>query len=96
LRAGRLDDAEASYTQALEINQRTGSRQSAYSLIGMGRLYAWRGQPTLARGAYEEAIRAADANGFLQCMVPAQVGLAVVLAGTDPHAAGRAKPSACR
>ncbi|MFI5916659.1 BTAD domain-containing putative transcriptional regulator [Dactylosporangium sp. NPDC051541] len=86
VRRGRLDEAERSYTRALVIHQRTGSRKVAYALIGLAGIAQLRGQRSLARGAYEEAVRAAAGHGFLQCLVPALAGLASVLAGpaADP------------
>jgi DNA-binding SARP family transcriptional activator len=88
-RLGRLDEAEHCAERALAINQRAGSGKVAYALTVLGDVRARRGQRSMARSAYEEAVRAADADGVRQCFVPALAGLARLVAVDDP-AAGRA------
>lgn len=86
LRAGRLEEAERCADWALAICQRAGSRTVAYALIVLGDVRSRRGQRSLARAAYEEAARAAAADGVVQCLVPALAGLARVVAAEDPAA----------
>lgn len=89
MRSGRLAEAEQRYQRAVSIHQRAGSHKVAYPLAGLGDLHARRGAWGLARAAYEEAVRAADADGFQQCLVPALAGLARVVAAGDPPAGRR-------
>jgi DNA-binding SARP family transcriptional activator/ATP/maltotriose-dependent transcriptional regulator MalT len=87
-RLGRLDDAAASYQQAVEVYQRMHSKKVAYPLTGLGDLHRLRGQPAQAEAAYREALRAATEDGEnRQGMVPALAGLARVLAETEPERA---------
>ncbi|MDG4793456.1 BTAD domain-containing putative transcriptional regulator [Micromonospora sp. WMMD1082] len=82
-RLGRLDEATACYERAIPILQRMGSQNVAYALVGVGEIHALRGRTTLARAAYEEALRASETAADLQAQVPALAGLARVLAGED-------------
>ncbi|WP_173059527.1 BTAD domain-containing putative transcriptional regulator [Phytohabitans houttuyneae] len=86
-RLGRLDEAERCGERALAISQRAGSGKAAYALTVLGDVRARRGQRSMARAAYEEAVRAADADGVRQCFVPALAGLARLVAADDPAAA---------
>ncbi|GAB3513308.1 BTAD domain-containing putative transcriptional regulator [Phytohabitans suffuscus] len=86
-RLGRLDEAERCGERALAINQRAGSGKAAYALTVLGDVRACRGQRSMARAAYEEAVRAADTDGVRQCFVPALAGLARIVAADDPAAA---------
>ncbi|MFY1634964.1 BTAD domain-containing putative transcriptional regulator [Solwaraspora sp. WMMB335] len=85
VRMARLAEAEQRYRRAITINQRAGSRQVAYPLVELGNLHAYRGERSLARAAYEEALRIADQEGFLQCLIPALSGLARLSAVDDPY-----------
>jgi DNA-binding SARP family transcriptional activator len=82
-RLGHLAEAERCLHRAVAIYQRTGSRKVAYPLASLGDLHASRGAWELARASYEEAVRVADADGFVQCLVPALSGLATLAAGED-------------
>ncbi|TCB96845.1 hypothetical protein E0H26_14665 [Micromonospora zingiberis] len=82
-RLGRLDEAMGCYEHAVPLLQRMGSRKVAYALLGVGEVHALRGRATLARAAYEEALRASEPVADLQAQVPALAGLARVLAGED-------------
>jgi ATP/maltotriose-dependent transcriptional regulator MalT/DNA-binding SARP family transcriptional activator len=88
LRLGRLDEAIADLEIARAIYQRVGADDVAYALGILGDVYRERGDFALARGAYEEAARRADAMGDVQALVPALAGLARVLAADDPEQAG--------
>lgn len=88
-RLGRLDEAMACYTRALNLFQARRSGKLAYPLIGIGAIHRIQGRLSLARAAYEEAYRASTATGNVQALIPALAGLARVLAGTDPSEAVR-------
>lgn len=82
-RLGQLAEATACYEQALPLLQRMGSRKVAYALVGLADIWALRGRASLARAAYEEAVRASEPVDDLQAQVPALAGLARVLAADD-------------
>ncbi|BCJ62153.1 BTAD domain-containing putative transcriptional regulator [Micromonospora endophytica] len=82
-RLGRLDEALACHERAVPLLQRMGSRKVAYPLLGIGEVHALRGRTTLARAAYEEALRASEPVADRQAQVPALAGLARLVAGTD-------------
>jgi ATP/maltotriose-dependent transcriptional regulator MalT/DNA-binding SARP family transcriptional activator len=84
---GRLDEAVADFETAKATFQRIGSSMVAYPLAGLGDVYRERGDLALARAAYEEAVALAERSGDLQGLVPAQAGLAQVLAGDEPRRA---------
>jgi DNA-binding SARP family transcriptional activator len=88
LRLTRLDRAAEVYERSLAIFQHLGSPKMAYPLTGLGDVHRWCGRPGLARAAYEEALRVADADE-LQGVVPALTGLARVLAEVDVAEAAR-------
>ncbi|HMI71997.1 MAG TPA: tetratricopeptide repeat protein, partial [Solirubrobacteraceae bacterium] len=87
LRLGRLDEAVADLEVARSVSQRIGSDDVAYPLGILGDVYRERGDLALARAAYEESSRRADAMGDVQALVPALAGLARVLAADDPEQA---------
>jgi DNA-binding SARP family transcriptional activator len=87
-RLGRLPEAAAGYQRSIEIYQQIDSRKVAYPLNGLGDLHRQCGRASEARTAYEQAVRAAGEDGNRQGLVPALAGLARVLAGEDPGAAG--------
>ncbi|MBX7267398.1 tetratricopeptide repeat protein [Micromonospora sp. Llam7] len=77
---GQLAEATACYERAVPILQRMGSHKVAYALVGLGEVHALRGRASLARAAYEEALRASEPVDDQQARVPALAGLARVLA----------------
>jgi ATP/maltotriose-dependent transcriptional regulator MalT/DNA-binding SARP family transcriptional activator len=82
-RLGALDQALTDYRSSRAIYQRIGSRMVCYPLAGLGDVYRERGDLALARAAYEEAVAVAVEAGDVQGLVPAQAGLARVLAEDD-------------
>ncbi|WP_167393622.1 tetratricopeptide repeat protein [Micromonospora chokoriensis] len=86
-RLGQLAEAIECYERAVPLLQRMGSRKVAYPLVGIGDVHALRGRATLARAAYEEALRASEPVDDHQIQVPALAGLARVLASEDGAAA---------
>ena len=93
---GRLEESVADLEQAREIFRRMGSILESYPLAQMGDVYALRGDMALARAAYEEAIRLGEEAEDLQALVPAQSGLARVIAQDDPERAGELADEAAR
>lgn len=87
LRMGQLDRAAADYGEGRTLYERLGSRMAAYAWSGLGDVHRLRGEPALARAAYEEARNLTGSTGDLQGLVPALAGLALVLAVDDPDAA---------
>lgn len=87
LRLGRLEEAIADLDTARSVYQRLGSDDVVYPLGILGDVYRERGDLALARAAYEEAARRAEAMGDVQALVPALAGLARVLAADDPDVA---------
>jgi DNA-binding SARP family transcriptional activator len=87
LRLGRLEEAVADLEAARAVYQRLGSDDVAYPLGILGDVYRERGDLALARAAYEESARRADAMGDVQVLVPSLAGLARVLAADDPEQA---------
>lgn len=87
LRLGRLDEAAADYEAAKLVQQGLGSGLVAYALAGIGHVRRERGDLTLARAAYEEAIDVAEAAGDRQGLTPALAGLARIVVGEDPEQA---------
>jgi DNA-binding SARP family transcriptional activator len=87
LRLGCLDEAVADLDAARAVYQRLGSDDVAYPLGILGDVYRERGDLALARAAYEESARRADAMGDVQALVPSLAGLARVLAADDPEQA---------
>jgi len=87
---GRLDEALERFERALAVEHRMASSWLAYPLADIGDIHRIRGRAQLARAAYEEAIRIAEASGDRYGLVPALAGLARTLAEQDPHAASAA------
>ncbi len=81
-RMGSLEEAIADLTQARRVFRRIGSRLEAYPLAQLGDVYATRGDRSLARSCYEQALEMLD-DGDLQGLVPALCGLARLLAADD-------------
>lgn len=84
---GRLDEALADLEMARSIYQRIESLSVGYPLKNLGDVYRVRGDLTLARSCYEEAITVGERAHNLQALVPSLAGLARVLARDEPEAA---------
>lgn len=84
---GGLEEAVVDLVQARRIFRGIGSALESYPLAQLGDVYALRGDDTLARASYEEAIRLAEDSVDLQALVPATAGLARVLADEEPEQA---------
>jgi ATP/maltotriose-dependent transcriptional regulator MalT/DNA-binding SARP family transcriptional activator len=84
---GRLDDAAADYDAAARLYRRTGSRELAYAVVGLGDVHRERGDLARARGAYEEGLALAEESGDRQALVPALYQLAKVLVDDEPERA---------
>jgi tetratricopeptide (TPR) repeat protein len=82
---GRLEEAIADLEMARSIYQRIESLNIAYPLRSLGDVYRVRGDLTLARSCYEEAIRLGERALDLQGLVPSLAGLARVLAKDEPE-----------
>jgi DNA-binding SARP family transcriptional activator/Tfp pilus assembly protein PilF len=87
LRLGDLAAAFDRFERALAVEHTVGSQRLAYPLAGLGDVHRVRGRTSLATASYEEAIRVCGAEGDRQGLVPALVGLALLLAGRDPEQA---------
>jgi ATP/maltotriose-dependent transcriptional regulator MalT/DNA-binding SARP family transcriptional activator len=87
-RLGSLEEAIADLTQARMVFRRIGSRLEAYPLAHLGDVYAARGDRSLARSCYEQALGLLDEEDQ-QGLVPTLSGLARLLAGDDNDAARR-------
>jgi len=84
---GRLEAAATSLEASLVIYRRMGSRSMRYPLLGLADLYRIRGEPTIARAAYREAIEYAEAAADHQALPPLLAGLALVLPDEERDAA---------
>ncbi len=84
LRVGRLNEALLAFGEARDAYQRIGSRRVADALCGLGDVHRERGNPTLARAAYEEALAVLGSSADCQARVPVLAGLARVLWHDDP------------
>ncbi|MFN2389360.1 MAG: tetratricopeptide repeat protein [Actinomycetota bacterium] len=84
---GRLEEALADLEMARSIYQRIESLNVVYPLRNLGDVYRTRGDLTLARSCYEEAIRLTEGSRDLQGLVPSLAGLARVLAKDEPDLA---------
>jgi ATP/maltotriose-dependent transcriptional regulator MalT/DNA-binding SARP family transcriptional activator len=90
LRTGRLDEAAADAEAARGTFARIGSSLESYAHHLLGDIRREQGDLTLARVAYERALRLSGPAGDRQGQVPALLGLARTLVGTDPDAAAEA------
>lgn len=90
LRTGRLDEAIVDAETARDAFARIGSRNESYAHHLLGDARREQGDLVLARLAYERALRLAEPSGDRQGQIPALVGLARTLVGTDPDAAAQA------
>ncbi len=86
-RLGRLEEAVADYESARQIYQTIDSRMVGYAISGLGDVHRIRGDLTMARAAYEEAVDVLEAGNDAQGLSPALAGLARVVAATDLDAA---------
>jgi DNA-binding SARP family transcriptional activator len=84
---GRLDEAMAAYEGSKSVYERLDSSDLCYSFVGMGDVYRERGELTMARSAYEEAVRMAEEAGDTQGLIPGLAGLARVIASEDRNRA---------
>jgi DNA-binding SARP family transcriptional activator len=84
---GRFEEALADFSAAREIYDRVGSPSVAYPLVREGNLHLLRGDPLLARFAFDNAIRAARGVGDAEGLAPALVGLAQVVVLDEPDRA---------
>lgn len=87
LKTGELDQAVADADEARRILAQVGARTEAYAHHLLGAARTERGELALARQAFERSRRLAAPAGDRQALVPAEVGLATVLAASDPDAA---------
>jgi ATP/maltotriose-dependent transcriptional regulator MalT/DNA-binding SARP family transcriptional activator len=87
LELGRFDEAISDFRASKAIYQRLGSSWVAYAIVREGRVHLLRGDLALARAAYEDAIRIASGTGDRQILVPALIGLAMVVARDEPDRA---------
>jgi DNA-binding SARP family transcriptional activator len=87
LRTGYLDQAVADATTARELFARIGSRNESYAEHLLGDARRERGELDAARMAYERGLRLAGPARDHQGLVPSSIGLAKVLASTDPDRA---------
>jgi DNA-binding SARP family transcriptional activator/Tfp pilus assembly protein PilF len=86
---GQLEEAISDLEMARTLYMRMESRKVSYALSRLGTLYRERGDRTLARAAYEEAIAQAEPTKDLQGLVPALAGLARLLVTDEPEEARR-------
>lgn len=84
---GRLEEALADLEMARSIYQRVESLNVVYPLRALGDIYRARGDLSLARSCYEEALRLAETSRDLQGLVPSITGLARVVAKDEPEKA---------
>jgi DNA-binding SARP family transcriptional activator len=94
LRTGELDQAIADAEQGRQIFATVGARTEAYAHHLLGFARTERGELTLARQAFDRALRLASPAGDRQALVPAHLGLAAVRSSTDLDAAAEAASKA--
>lgn len=90
VRRGRLDAAQQSLDEAVELLLRLGSNVVVEPLCGLGDLYRVRGRPGRSRHAYEEALTLAESAGDVPGIRTALIGLARARAEADDLDAARA------
>ncbi|MGH2699002.1 MAG: tetratricopeptide repeat protein, partial [Actinomycetota bacterium] len=86
---GQVDEAIADNKKAVAVYRDLGSLDVGHPLRNLGDVYRVRGDLTLSRACYEEAIELSEISGDRQVLTPALAGLARVLAGDDPEAASK-------
>ena len=84
---GRFEEALADFSAAREIYDRVGSPSVAYPLVREGNLHLLRGDPLLARFAFEAAMRSARGAGDAESLAPALIGLAQCIVLDEPERA---------
>ena len=84
---GRFEEALADFTAAREIYDRVGSPSVAYPLVREGSLHLLRGDPLLARFAFDTAIGAARGAADAEALAPGLIGLAQTIVADDPDRA---------
>ena len=94
LHLGRLDESLADLRAAQALVSGEGRAFAGNALRVLGDLHRARGEPALARAAYEEALEVGEAVGDRHALVPALVGLTRVLATEDPPAAAASAAAA--
>ena len=87
LHLGRLDESLADLRAAQALAPGGAQAFAGNALRVLGDLHRARGEPALARAAYEEALAVGEAAGDRHALVPALIGLVRVLAVEDPPAA---------
>jgi DNA-binding SARP family transcriptional activator/ATP/maltotriose-dependent transcriptional regulator MalT len=90
LRTGRLDEAIADAESGRDTFARIGSFNESYAHHLLGDARREQGDLVLAQLAYERGLRLSEASGDRQGLVPAWLGLARTVLGTDPDAAAHA------
>jgi ATP/maltotriose-dependent transcriptional regulator MalT len=80
---GQYDAALADLEAARDLDRAAGSLGISFALTQLGHVYRHRGDLTLSRLAYEEAVTAARAAGDVGLLVAALSGLSQLLAETD-------------
>jgi DNA-binding SARP family transcriptional activator len=86
-RLGRLEEAMQDLVSARTYYQGAGTRMLTYPLCNIGDVHRARGERSLARAAYEEALELASSTGDLQGLVPALAGLARIVVADEPERA---------
>ncbi len=83
-RQGRLEQAAADFEASRSLYQRQQSSYATYPTEGLASVQRERGNLASARSGYERAVALSEAAGNVQGLVPALIGLALVLASDDP------------
>jgi ATP/maltotriose-dependent transcriptional regulator MalT/DNA-binding SARP family transcriptional activator len=96
LRLGRLDEARAGFETAREAYATLGSRLVSVPLSMLGDLHRERGDLVRARAAYDQARTLAERAHDVHSLVPAQCGLARVIASEESEEAIRLVDEAIR
>jgi DNA-binding SARP family transcriptional activator/ATP/maltotriose-dependent transcriptional regulator MalT len=84
---GRIEEAIADLAEARAAFRHIGSLLESYPVTHQGDVYRLRGDSARARAAYEEAIVMAEGQQDLQVLVPANAGLARLIAAKEPEKA---------
>lgn len=80
---GRLEEAQGDFIASVSAFERLGSGLVANPLEKLATLHYLRGELAAARDAFERAAKQAEDEGDVQALVPALVGLALLLAAED-------------
>jgi DNA-binding SARP family transcriptional activator/predicted negative regulator of RcsB-dependent stress response len=83
----RFEEALSDFRAARALFERIGSRWIAHTHFREGNLHLLRGDLTLARRGFEDAIRIAEQSGDRQVLLPALAALAEALAPDEPESA---------